>query len=675
MPQRVEDILRHRDWLYRLAMRMVRSQATADDLVQDTMLVALEKAPAEPNTRSWMGGVMRNLARLHVRTEVRRTRRELATYESAPSTPSPEDLVLRMRMEQRLGEAVLGLPEPFRTTILQRFMEGRSAADIARREQIPAGTIRWRQKRALDLLRTSLTCDTPSGAKSLPMVVAAPVAWWTRPIQWLESATQAVAAKKMLLAVAAAVLIGGAGVHQCGVDQPQDERGPSPPQATAAMLTRPLRSVEVASTAALSDWLSVTTRDVAGDPVSGALIAVNGQELGTTDERGVFERRSLPSTPLPITGTLVVEAEGYWPARTPYVLNHRVEVRLLRPAPLLLARLTPAPLLSPPAVADAASTTPRSPSRDSGPARPRADRGGWSDGTCTGAACGSSSPPSSFPGRPVCSYLQLKIATLSEWERNDSMSLANTSRFVMGMLVAHIALASQLGCDVNAELPSDVSPPISTSPDGLPPGATAPDDPSSNGPCSSELRADGLLCTTCIDDAGVPTELCLPADCVSEQPEPGLVCTTCSDAAGNVLVTCDGDGDPTIPGDCHTEIRDGELVCTVCIDPATGIPQEDCQPGVCMPVPRDDGMLCTVCIDPAGQELWDCPSDDPPPADCYTEIRDGLVCTICIDPATGMIQEDCQPGECTLRPRDDGVLCTVCIDPAGQEQWDCPAGA
>ena len=55
---------------------------------------------------------------------------------------------------------VLELDEPFRSTLLLRYVEGRSAADIARRQGVPAGTVRWRLKAALDDVRARFGAST-----------------------------------------------------------------------------------------------------------------------------------------------------------------------------------------------------------------------------------------------------------------------------------------------------------------------------------------------------------------------------------------------------------------------------------------------------------------------------------------------------------------------------------
>ena len=50
----------------------------------------------------------------------------------------------------------MGLPEPLRTTVLLRYFEERSSSEIARRMGVPAGTVRWRLKKAIERLRADL---------------------------------------------------------------------------------------------------------------------------------------------------------------------------------------------------------------------------------------------------------------------------------------------------------------------------------------------------------------------------------------------------------------------------------------------------------------------------------------------------------------------------------------
>ncbi|KAF1686536.1 transcriptional regulator [Pseudoxanthomonas broegbernensis] len=55
------------------ARRLSRGEDEARDLVQDTLLAAIERGRCEP---AWLAGVLRRRAAMHVRGEVRRRRRE-----------------------------------------------------------------------------------------------------------------------------------------------------------------------------------------------------------------------------------------------------------------------------------------------------------------------------------------------------------------------------------------------------------------------------------------------------------------------------------------------------------------------------------------------------------------------------------------------------------------------
>lgn len=151
-----EQLVSHHTWLRRLARRMVRSPASADDLVQDTCITALRNAPPDVQMRPWLRSVMRKLAWGQIRSEQRRAQREESFYQATPPISEPDALLEYGVDRARLAEAVETLPEPFRTTVVQRFVEGRTCAEIARAEKVPAGTVRWRQARALELLRGEL---------------------------------------------------------------------------------------------------------------------------------------------------------------------------------------------------------------------------------------------------------------------------------------------------------------------------------------------------------------------------------------------------------------------------------------------------------------------------------------------------------------------------------------
>ena len=94
-----EELLEHTEWLTRLARALV-GDAAAGDVVQDTYEVALgTPAHRRGPLRPWLGGVARNVARMAIRSRVRRERREQAVPEHE-DVPSPEQLFARAPAKQ-----------------------------------------------------------------------------------------------------------------------------------------------------------------------------------------------------------------------------------------------------------------------------------------------------------------------------------------------------------------------------------------------------------------------------------------------------------------------------------------------------------------------------------------------------------------------------------------------
>ena len=116
---------------------LVRDGHAAEDLVQETWLAALRARPAEDRPlRPWLGNVLRNFARQRARRE-----RIVAWNEEEPCEeplPSAAALAERAELSARLVRAVLGLAEPYRSTVLLRFYEGLSSSEIARRKRLRA---------------------------------------------------------------------------------------------------------------------------------------------------------------------------------------------------------------------------------------------------------------------------------------------------------------------------------------------------------------------------------------------------------------------------------------------------------------------------------------------------------------------------------------------------------
>jgi RNA polymerase sigma-70 factor (ECF subfamily) len=151
----LDELLSHARWLSELARHLARPDV-AEDAIQLTWLAAMRSPPADGETsRPWLARVMRNFVRQRGRAESRRGK-----YERAASgdfaTAGADVLYERMAVERALATRVMALDEPERRVVLLRYYQGLSAAAIARQLDIPAGTVRWRLKTALDRLRAEL---------------------------------------------------------------------------------------------------------------------------------------------------------------------------------------------------------------------------------------------------------------------------------------------------------------------------------------------------------------------------------------------------------------------------------------------------------------------------------------------------------------------------------------
>jgi RNA polymerase sigma-70 factor (ECF subfamily) len=166
-----QQLLADAAWLHRLARSLAGSDADADDLVQESWIAAWRKRPdSDRSLRPWLGKVVRDVAAMKRRGDRRREVREQAA-DLQPGTP-PDVLLEQMRLHRMIVDLVLELAEPYRATVLARFVEGRSAASIARSLGIPESTVRGRLHEAIERLRAGLDTKTGERKAWAPAVIA-----------------------------------------------------------------------------------------------------------------------------------------------------------------------------------------------------------------------------------------------------------------------------------------------------------------------------------------------------------------------------------------------------------------------------------------------------------------------------------------------------------------------
>jgi len=153
----IQQLLAHAEWLRGLARHLVRDDADAADVVQQTWAAAL-RAPPDPGrpARPWLAQVLRNFVRKNLRAARNRGARELAAGGLESAAPSSEALLEAMQLQRLLGELVVALEEPYRSAILLRYYEGQEPVQIAESLGIPAGTVRWRVSEGISRLRGAL---------------------------------------------------------------------------------------------------------------------------------------------------------------------------------------------------------------------------------------------------------------------------------------------------------------------------------------------------------------------------------------------------------------------------------------------------------------------------------------------------------------------------------------
>jgi RNA polymerase sigma-70 factor (ECF subfamily) len=157
-----EQLLQHVGWVRDFARSLVADSARADDLAQETWVVALRQAPTGLRSpRAWLGAVLRSLWLRDHHREGSRHANELASARPEASAGGI-DVVERASILRVLVDELTELDEPFRTALLLRYFDELTPTQIAERLGVPLPTVHSRLQRGLERMRTRL--DARSGA-------------------------------------------------------------------------------------------------------------------------------------------------------------------------------------------------------------------------------------------------------------------------------------------------------------------------------------------------------------------------------------------------------------------------------------------------------------------------------------------------------------------------------
>jgi len=163
----------HMQALYTAALRMTRSPADAEDLVQETFLKAyraFDRFEEGTNLKAWLYKILTNTFINSYRAAKRRPEkadvedvedlymyRRLGDPQATGAGRSAEDEVLEHFTDDEVKRAIESLPEAFRMAVLLADVEGFSYKEIAEITDVPIGTVMSRIHRGRKALQKALT--------------------------------------------------------------------------------------------------------------------------------------------------------------------------------------------------------------------------------------------------------------------------------------------------------------------------------------------------------------------------------------------------------------------------------------------------------------------------------------------------------------------------------------
>jgi RNA polymerase sigma-70 factor (ECF subfamily) len=160
----------HMDILYRTALRLTKNTQEAEDLVQDTYLRAynhFDKFLEGTNFKAWIFKILTNTfinryrrnkrQPLHLDIDELSFRLEAEFVQEEPQVDVVTNENYQEFFDDRINRALDKLSDDFRQILLLSELEGLSYKEIAKKINIPLGTVMSRLFRGRRMLQRSLT--------------------------------------------------------------------------------------------------------------------------------------------------------------------------------------------------------------------------------------------------------------------------------------------------------------------------------------------------------------------------------------------------------------------------------------------------------------------------------------------------------------------------------------
>ncbi len=235
-------------WVYRLAYRVLRDSALAEDATQAVAVKLLRARPSGPvaSPKSWLAAVaVREALQMARRRGAEQSRllekgREVPMIDEGPSGFEEREEA-RLRVQREIHK----LPDALRLPLVLQYWEGLSHREIAQSLDCPEGTVASRLHEAKARLKQGLAVaglllgtagleDALAQGEAVPMAPCSPAEWLERASRAPGSGTPAWLSSPASLA-AGAVLLGSLGFYAWRGGPP----APAAPAAPVAAASRP----------------------------------------------------------------------------------------------------------------------------------------------------------------------------------------------------------------------------------------------------------------------------------------------------------------------------------------------------------------------------------------------------------------------------------------------------
>ncbi len=170
----MEEVHPQLDFVFNMALRLSGNRYDAEDLTQETFVIAFEKLSQlkkADRCRFWLLAILRNLYLRSLEKkrpdllDVDGDDEYLSIIESLSEDEDPEKFLLEKTASQEVQRILHSLPERYKTPIILHYTEEWSYKDISKGLDLPMGTVMSRLSRGRELMKRKLLKDRKPAAR------------------------------------------------------------------------------------------------------------------------------------------------------------------------------------------------------------------------------------------------------------------------------------------------------------------------------------------------------------------------------------------------------------------------------------------------------------------------------------------------------------------------------